>query len=243
MTGTSGTVPLSNVTAGNVIALIAVANGTGITTTGITAGGCTWTQLGSAIAGVVNTPYSVSFWAGTITATGTQTATVSFSGTVSANTYAAAWEFHSSVGTWFYDTSARLDSAGTNAGPTLTAAGNGELYAFFSDDSGAASAGSTSGYVYGVDSPDANGYCYNLAYSGAPPIWGDSGHVFGGAVLLKEQSGNTPAGLATGTGSSAGTITSPYITYSGPNYPAVAVSVAASGAGYWSNPFLAEGPP
>ncbi len=160
----------------------------------ISGGGCIWTPVGSIASGSVNTGDEAAIFVGTVTATGSASATLSFNGTPS-NIRAAGQEFRSSIGTWTLDQQGTLDSAGTNALPSLTPGGSGELYFGYFFDSNAAVAGSTSGYTYTLDSHN-NAMVFNPSCSGSAqsPIMGDSTNTFGLAVLLREGSNFTAVG-------------------------------------------------
>lgn len=182
-----------------------------VTATALSGGGCNWTLIGTKL-GVTNN-YTVSLFLGTISATGTQTASVTWSGTAPASWAYGSQMFHSTVGSWVVDKQGSLDSAGTNAWASLTPAASGALYWGLCVDSGSCVQGSTSGYIYNQSLDTANnGGAYNLNCAGGTatnPVWGDSGQALGMMILLAEGSSGpavTPVGTpsqsaSTGTGS------------------------------------------
>jgi hypothetical protein len=189
----SAALTLANQAIGNllIVEVINFSNST-VWCTGLTGGGATWVQAGVKFSGTTNN-YSAAVFFGTVTATGAQTATPTWSGTAPGSYGIAGQEFHSSVGTWFFDKQGNLDSTGTANWPSLSAVA-GQLY--FGYAAGlTATSGSTSGYVYNpsVDGV-SNGAAYNLSTpSGATfPVWGDIAQQLGIAILVSEGS---PAGL------------------------------------------------
>ena len=184
-----GTVAMNNQAVGDLVMLAAIStDSVNNYVNSISGGGATWTQIGVHVTGSTNSMIAT-LWMGTVTATGTQTATLNVTGG-GPTIRAAGNEFSSTVGSWAVDGSkTTLDSAGTNTWPSLTPAGSGDLYFGFAIDSGTASAGSTSGYSYHVTT-QGNGCCFNPACSAAAqaPVWGDSGHEFGPMVLIRETS-------------------------------------------------------
>jgi len=164
--------------------------------TGLTGGGATWTQVGTAFPSTGAAPfpgYAVVF-AGKVTATGAGTVTPSWSGTAPASYELDGHEFTSTAGSWALDVQGNLSVASGSDWPSLTPATGGELYFGAAQNNGSASAGSTSGYVYSV-TPNGNGCAYNVSCpQGAAtfPVWGDTGEVFGVAVLMTE-TGAAPA--------------------------------------------------
>jgi len=160
--------------------------------TSISGGGCTWNRVSATIAGLVNGGREAVVFFGTVTATGSATATLSFSGTPS-SIRAAGQEFRSSVGTWTLDQQSTLDNSGTSALPALTPVGSGELYFGYFFDSNAVAAGSTAGYTYNSDIHN-NGVIFNQSCSSArqSPAMGDSTNTFGLAVIIQTPTvGNT----------------------------------------------------
>ena len=189
-----GTFPLNNTAIGDLVAVVALSIDSNANyVTGITGGGCTWSQIGTHFVGTVNGSVATA-WEGTVTATGSQTATVVVTG--GGPTIAVvSQEFSSTVGSWTVDQVVHLDSAGTNTWPTQTPAGTGELAFGFAADFGIASAGSTSGWTYKVTSHQ-DGVAWNTGVSApSAPVWADSGQAFGAMVLFKEAGAASPSGL------------------------------------------------
>lgn len=182
---------LSNQGLGNllIVEVINFSNST-VWCTGLTGGGATWVQAGVKFSGSTNA-FSAAVFLGTITATGSQTATPTWSGTAPAAYGIACHEFASSVGSWSFIVQGNLDSAGTANWPSLTAQ-SGDLYFGYAANQATATAGSTSGYTYNASADGVgNGAAYNLACpSGATfPVWGDTGQALGISVLIREGGG------------------------------------------------------
>jgi hypothetical protein len=175
--------------------LIEVVNrvSTAVTATALSSSNVTWSAFGASFAGTANT-MTAQVFAGKVTSASSATVTVTWSGIAPTTFYIAGQEFSSTAGSWALDAQGDIDSAGTNTWASLTPAGPGELYFGYAFDSGSATAGSTSGYTYDVDSA-SNGCGFNPACtsSAQAPVWGDSGHEFGIMVLVRE-TGATPAG-------------------------------------------------
>ncbi len=151
----------------------------------ITGGNCTWTLL-TAFKGHNNACYA-SVFVGAATATGSANATLAFSGTTP-YFEAVAQQFNSSAGSYALATSGTLDlTTGTNTWPSLIPDGSGTLYFGFFFDTDVATAGSTPGYTYDVNS-ETDGLAFNPGCGSGPqaPVWADSNHYFGIAVLLTE---------------------------------------------------------
>ena len=187
----SASLTVSNQAVGNLLVAEVISYDNVVWCTGLTGGGVTWTLAGVKFAGSTNAWYATVFF-GHVTATGAGTAVPSWSGTAPAFEI-AGHEFHSTVGSWALDKQGNLDSAGTANWPSLTPAGSGELYFGFSIEKATASAGSTTGFTYGLNA-DTDGDCgaFNPACgSGATyPVWGDSGQEFGIAVLVSDAAGS-----------------------------------------------------
>ena len=181
---------LDPATVGDIILCAVFADSAEVSATGITGGNCSWVQI-SGYVGLTN-PVGVFVFAGTVTATGSATATIVFNGTTPALS-AVAQEFSVSAG-WSADVQGFKDVAtGTSACPSLTPAGTGELYFSYLGSASelTSTAGSTSGFTYHVDSYGF-GLCFDASCgTGAQaPTWG-SNFPFGIAVLLKP---SPPAG-------------------------------------------------
>lgn len=170
-----------------------------VTATALSAGGCTWIPIGTKLGVGYNA--TMSFFLGTISATGTQTASVTWSGTAPASWAYGSQMFHSTVGSWFVDKQSSLDSAGgVNAWPSLTPASSGGLYWGYCVNVGTAVVGTTSGYVWNASLDNANnGGCYNLNCAGGTatnPVWGDNTQALGMMIMLAE--GSAAAGKSAG---------------------------------------------
>ena len=186
---TSTTFALTTTTPGDFV-LASLQNGdTGVTgkqTSNVTSTLCTWVNL--VLTGPLNTDFFGSVWLGTVNSAGSDTVTVTYASSMGgANSRFDAHEFASSAGNVALDTSGTISvPGGTNTWATLTPSGVGRLYWGWGEDDGAASAGSTSGFTYLVDS-HSNGAGYCLSVSAAyTPVWGDSGFSSGTMVLLSE---------------------------------------------------------
>lgn len=135
---------------GDALLLGAFINGTP-SITSISGGGATWQKL---TRGFPFTFGSVELWLGTVSATGSSTATVSFSSSVSGMAIGLyAQEFTNGTGastTWREDVGAGLNgSSAAVTFPTVTPSlTSGELYVGFANTASTASAGSTSGFTY-----------------------------------------------------------------------------------------------
>lgn len=161
----------------------------------IQGGNCNWQQVGTAFTGTVNSGFVCAVFAGTAIATGSATATVSFTGTAT-SIILLGQEYYSSTGQWQFISQGGLDvSPDTNTMPTLSPTASGQLYASASLDGVTSTAGSTPGYVYQVDG-NGNGYVYNPACTTSPqaPVFGDSNHNFGLSVLMSTGSSGTGGG-------------------------------------------------
>ena len=159
----------------------------------------TWSQMGSTLAyapAVVTT----AVFAGKVTSTSNATVTVSWSGSAPSDIRLAAQEFSSTAGSWALDVQGDVPGGSdVNTWASLTPAANGELYWGFCLDETEAVAGSTSGYTYDVDPAHGNGMAFNPscpAGVATAPVWGDSDHIFGIMVLVKETGPVVPAGPA-----------------------------------------------
>jgi len=187
----TSTLSLSPQTIGDLIVLEVITDSTA-PCTNVSGGGCSWTPVGATVAGSVNTGNEAAIFIGTVTATGSASATLSFNGSPSI-IRAAGQEFRSSVGTWTLDQQSTLDNSGTSALPALTPVGSGELYFGYFFDSNAVAAGSTAGYTYNSDIHN-NGVIFNQSCSSArqSPAMGDSTNTFGLAVIIQTPTvGNT----------------------------------------------------
>jgi hypothetical protein len=182
----------------------------------------TWAPYGAGFTGATNAGFTAQVFGGTLTSTSSATVTITWSGTApSAHVSVDGFGFRSTVGSWAFDVGGHIDSAGTTTWASLTpSSGAGELYFGYALDGTTAVAGSTSGYVYTVDS-DSNGVAYNLncGAGATAPVWGDSSQVFGAMVLVMEQSAAITSG--------------PQVNRQLPNFPAYQVfSAGRMGGGH-----------
>lgn len=215
---------VSNQATGNLL-LVGVTNTSNNTVwcTGLSGGGATWAAFGVKFAASTTLAEYFTVFAGTVTATGAGTVTPSWSGTAPAGYHLDGHEFSSSVGSWSLDSQGTVDAV-TGNWASLTPAGSGELYFGFEDNTGAASAGTTSGYVYSVNA-SGGGRAYNLSCAGGVatfPVWADPADGRAGIMVLVRE----------GTG---GTNTSP--AYAG------AAADLGGGTGSWTSPANADGAP
>jgi hypothetical protein len=176
--GSAGFGSWSNTTLGD-LRICGVANFSNktVSATALSAGGCNWSLIGTKLGVISN--YTMSFFLGTISATGTQTASITWSGTAPASWAYGSQMFHSTVGSWFVDKQGSIDSAGTSTWASLTPTSSGGLYWGYAVNTGAATVGTTpAGYVWSNSIDTANnGGCYNLNCAGGvatAPVWGDN---------------------------------------------------------------------
>jgi hypothetical protein len=162
--------------------------------TGISGGGCTWQQVGPTLTGVVNAGDYAAAYEGTVITTGSIAATLAFSGAPT-TIRAVAQEAQSTTGAWIVDGPVgNLDSSGTNTLPSLSPTAPGDLYIGYTFDNSTATAGTTPGYVYDIDS-HGNGLAFNPdCGSGAQaPVWGTSTCAIGISVLFRAVVPSPPA--------------------------------------------------
>jgi hypothetical protein len=195
---------------------------------GISGGNCTWQQVGTTFNGTVNTGFSCAVWVGTATATGSAPATVTYSGTPTAIRN-AGHAYTSSSGTFTFVSQGNLDSAGTSVMPSVSPSAAGQLYSCFDFDNATATAGTTTGYTYEVDS-NGNGYCFNPSCAGTAqaPVWNDLTGAFGTAVMLSAGGGAASTEVNPGTAGTSGGITV-FDTDHGTNANSLANGVIANG--------------
>ena len=184
------TVSLDNQAVGDLLVLIVITFSATGYASGVSGGGATWVQAGTVFTGTVNSSESVTVWLGTVTATGSQTATLAYTGSP-VFMIADGYEFATSLGSWALDGSpGYLDSSDTADMPSLTPAGAGELYVSFCGATSTPADGSTSGYTYIVDA-SGDPFCYNTDCTSAAQSanWGSATLNFGAAVLVEETAG------------------------------------------------------
>ena len=162
----------------------------------VAGGNCNWQQVGTPFPGTVQSGFTCTLFVGTAIATGAANATVSFTGTPT-SVILLGQEYYSSTGTIQFIAQKGLDSAGTNQMPTLTPTAPGQLYACATTDSVTSTGGGTPGYTYNTDT-NGNGYAFNPSCTANPqsPVFGDSTHGFGLAVLFSSGTSN-PSGPPT----------------------------------------------
>lgn len=188
--GNTSSIALTNQAVGNLL-LIEVHNfqNNTVTATSMTGGGATWVRVGTSFTSSVGFAATHALFAGTVTATGAQTATVTWSGTApTTNFLEEGREFHSSVGSWSLDVQGNLDLTATKNWFSLTPATAGELYFGSEVNAGTAVAGATSGYVSNVNAFSC-GAAYNLSCAQGVatfPVWGDTDNRCGIMVLMRE---------------------------------------------------------
>jgi hypothetical protein len=166
-----------------------VSNGT-VSATALSSSNVTWTALGTPVLGTSHA-WTAQVFMGTVTAASAATVSVSWSGTTPNTMEVAGQEFSSSAGAWAMDgAQGTLNSAGTNAWPSLTPSAAGGLYWGYAVNNGTAVAGTTSGYTYKANADtDGDGMAYNASCASGVatnPVWGDSAQAVGVMVLMKE---------------------------------------------------------
>jgi hypothetical protein len=154
---------------GDVLSVFAEAGTTGASVTSPSGGGVTtWTKgVGFTGTGGVDTE----IWFGKVTATGAQTITFAWSGSIAGHTTEyGAQEFSDGLGP---STVWALDKSGTSNGPSSTSVpfpnlsptGSGELYFGYAEVANNAGAGSTAGFTYAVTT-NGNAALYDPNVSG-----------------------------------------------------------------------------
>lgn len=184
---------MNNQAVGNllIVEVINFSNST-VWATGLTGGGATWVQAGTRLIGSSNTNTAVVFF-GTVTATGSATTSVTWSGATPSLYGIAGQEFHSTVGSWVLDQQGSIDQPAASGGTwaSLTPSVAGELYFGYAADGSAASAGSTTGFIWNSSVDTLNdGAAYNVSCANAAtaPVWRDVDQEFGIMVLVREVS-------------------------------------------------------
>jgi RHS repeat-associated protein len=161
------TLSVDPVTVGDAFVLGVDLESSSLTVSSVSGGGATWTKL-------TNAPDNPDeeLWLGTITATGSSTITVTYSGSVtSTTTELDAQEYTNGTGsstTWTKDvvgTSNNTTSSTTVTFPSLTPSSTHELYVGMGQVATSGEAGSTSDFTYDVTSPLGNLYIYNPSVS------------------------------------------------------------------------------
>ncbi|HET6874934.1 MAG TPA: IPT/TIG domain-containing protein [Acidimicrobiales bacterium] len=130
-------------------------------------GAASWTRIGSF---EDSTGHDIETWMGTIATTGASAISVTYTSANTVDDELTAQEFSSAYGsssTWSVDTTGGQSNPAsvTIASPSLTAAGNGELYLGYSRSPQQAFAGSTPGFTYDPTA-DGNMVLYDTNASG-----------------------------------------------------------------------------
>lgn len=189
---------LNNVAVGDLIVLTATVNSTTIFANSISGGGVAWDAPQGHGLGT-NGGWSQTLFTGKVTATGAANVTIGYSGTVtSLQIQLEAFEYASSVGAWKVDAGPSfLDNGGGNVLPSLTPSAAGDLYVGYEADQAAATAGSTSGYVY-VITTNSNCWYYNLNCTSATqsPTLGTAISLMCSGILIQEVQ-SAPVSVAT----------------------------------------------
>lgn len=171
---------------GDLVPVVVLANPATVWCTGISGGGCTWTQAGPVVQGAVVPTWSGVAFLGKVVTPGTATCTLSFNGTFT-SMHSRFQEFKVTSGQWASGAEGHIDSGGTADWAALTASEGGELYYGYAANNGDAVAGTQPGWTYAIDS-DGNGIGYNpdSGPGAVQAVWGDSGQHFGAMVLIRE---------------------------------------------------------
>ena len=172
------------------MAVTQVSNNT-VTATALSSSNATWTLVRTYKATGSHQTGTVAIFTGVALNTSSQTVTVSWSGTAPATIRIVGRAFTTTTGAWTVPSGVDLDGAGTATWPSLTPPIAGCLYWGYAIDSGTATAGTTPGFTYEVDS-HSNGEAFNpncLQSLGAlAPVWSDAGSELGSMVMVQESS-------------------------------------------------------
>ena len=159
--------PVSPKAQGDALLLVVKVLSPSVTVSSVTGGGSSWSLLEAYQDG----GHQMALWLGQVTTTGSATISVTYSASVSGDDVElAAQEFSAGYGPstyWSKDTSGGQVNASstTVAFPSLTAAGQGELYFGYARGAGNPAAGSTAGFTYQI-TKDGNILTYDPAVSG-----------------------------------------------------------------------------
>jgi hypothetical protein len=151
---------------GDALVAVVKVGSSSVTVASVSGGGASWTRVETFEDG----GHGEDLWLGTVTTPGVSTVTVGFSASVAGiDIDLGAQEFSSSLGTgayWSKDRAAGQDNASstTVAFPTLSPAGQGELYFGYARGPGSLSAGTTPGVTY-TTTADGNLVAYDPAVS------------------------------------------------------------------------------
>lgn len=180
---------LATHTAGNIVLLSLVVGGA--IATGVTGGGCTWVKLSSDVTFSVASGLAGgggNVWLGTVTSPGTSNATVTLNQAMTNGCRFDANEFSATggAGSVTLVDQGHVDSGSTATWPTLTPTGPNQLYWGYCEVTGGASAGTTPGFTYQVDTNgNACGYCATVS-SAYTPAWADADQNAGVMVLVTD---------------------------------------------------------
>ncbi len=199
---------------GDLMLLAVKVASTSISASSVSGGGVgTWTRAEGPYTGYAG--HDLEIWKGTVSTTGSSTITVTFSGSVTSISTGLVSQEFSGTGsgtTWGVDTGAGISNASsaTVTFPKLTPSASGELYFAYAAVANTASAGTTSGFTYGL-TPDGNVATYDTNVSAAtqPTATQSPAGVSGGlGVLITATGSSVPAptvtGVSPGSGSTAG---------------------------------------
>ena len=167
----TASLPVSPVQVGDALVMVVKISSSTVTVSSVSGGGASWVKV-EAFAGTSGK--DVELWLGSVTTPGSQTVSVTYSGSVSSDDVElAAQEFTAGLGAatvWSKDSAGGQLNSSVAAFPSLTAATSGELYFGYIRGSGTFS-GSSPGWTY-VGTSDGNEVTFDPAVSGvvAPPV-------------------------------------------------------------------------
>ena len=163
------TLSVTPATVGDIIVFSSKVSSTTLSITGISGGGCAvWNAISGPVVDATNGG-TEELWYGIVTTTGATTITLTWSGTNSVDTDLVAFEFASgltktrwAIAAW----GSQINTSSTTiTWPSLKSnAASLQAYYGYARQGGTATAGSTTGFTYTVDS-DSNIYCRNVALS------------------------------------------------------------------------------
>jgi hypothetical protein len=198
---------------GDLLVMAVKVDSTTITASSVAGGGVgSWGRVQGPYTGYA--AHDLEIWAGVVTATGSSTVTVTFSGSVaSIQTGLSAQEFSASGSspTWSLDTGGGISNASsaTVTFPRLTPAGTGEAYFGFAPVANSGAAGTTSGFTYAVTADgDVAAYDANVSAAVQPTATQSPAGVSGGiAILFAASSAPPPAPTVTAVSPASGPTT------------------------------------
>ena len=209
----TASLPVSPVQVGDALVMVVKISSSTVTVSSVSGGGASWVKV-EAFAGTSGK--DVELWLGSVTTPGSQTVSVTYSGSVSSDDVElAAQEFTAGLGAatvWSKDSAGGQLNSSVAAFPSLTAATSGELYFGYIRGSGTFS-GSSPGWTY-VGTSDGNEVTFDPAVSGvvAPPVSQvPAGASTSAAVLVAASGGvsSTPtvSAVSPTSGSAGATVT------------------------------------